>query len=98
MREASTAGSGRSAAGAGDHERASDTRRDDQLIIRRADPGDVDGVAGLAGELAQSFTFSRTRFQLAYPACSPTTAPACSWRCKDRSAGGTSSASKPRQG
>ncbi|MDR0344775.1 MAG: GNAT family N-acetyltransferase [Nocardiopsaceae bacterium] len=40
----------------------------DQLIIRRAGADDADGVAGLAGELAQSFPFSRTRFQAAYPA------------------------------
>jgi GNAT superfamily N-acetyltransferase len=39
----------------------------DQLTIRRADTGDVDEVAGLAGELAQSFRFSRERFQVAYP-------------------------------
>lgn len=38
------------------------------MTIRRADPGDVDGVAGLAGELAQSFTFSRKSFLAAYPA------------------------------
>jgi GNAT superfamily N-acetyltransferase len=46
----------------------SDARCDDQLTIRRADAGDVDEVADLAGELAQSFTFSRKRFQVAYPA------------------------------
>ena len=46
----------------------SDARWDDQLTIRRADAGDVDGVASLAGELAQSFPFSRGRFQAAYPA------------------------------
>ena len=38
------------------------------MAIRRVGAGDVDGVAGLAGELAQSFTFSRRRFQAAYPA------------------------------
>ena len=46
----------------------SDTPWDDQLTIRRAAAADVDGVADLAGELAQSFPFSRTRFQVAYPA------------------------------
>lgn len=38
------------------------------MAIRRAGAGDVDGVAGLAGELAQSFPLSRERFQAAYPA------------------------------
>ena len=38
------------------------------MTIRRAADGDVDGVAGLASELAQSFTFSRERFLAAYPA------------------------------
>jgi len=36
--------------------------------IRRASTGDADTVAGLAGELAQSFTFSRQRFRRGYPA------------------------------
>jgi GNAT superfamily N-acetyltransferase len=45
----------------------SDAPWDDQLTIRPAAAGDVDGVAGLAGELAQSFTFSRKRFQVAFP-------------------------------
>ena len=36
--------------------------------IRYADAGDADGVAGLAAELAQSFTFSREMFDLNYPA------------------------------
>jgi len=52
----------------GDHETVSDVRPNDQLAIRRAGAGDVDGVAGLAGELAQSFPFSRARFQVTYPA------------------------------
>jgi GNAT superfamily N-acetyltransferase len=52
----------------GDHETVSDARPNGQLTIRRADAGDVDGVACLAGELAQSFTFSPTRFQVTYPA------------------------------
>ena len=55
-------------AATGDHEAVSDARPDNQLTIRRADGGDIDGVAGLAGELAQSFAFSRTRFQVTYPA------------------------------
>ena len=36
--------------------------------IRRAEPSDADGVAGLAAELAQSFTFSATSFRVSYPA------------------------------
>lgn len=36
------------------------------MTIRRADAGDVERVAGLAGELAQSFAFSRKRFQVTY--------------------------------
>jgi len=36
--------------------------------IRRASAGDADSVADLAGELAQSFTFSRQRFRRTYPA------------------------------
>jgi GNAT superfamily N-acetyltransferase len=36
--------------------------------IRRAEAGDADGVAGLAAELAQSFTFSPERFRVNYPA------------------------------
>jgi GNAT superfamily N-acetyltransferase len=46
----------------------SDRPWDDRLTIRRAADEDVDEVAGLAGELAQSFTFSRERFLAAYPA------------------------------
>jgi GNAT superfamily N-acetyltransferase len=46
----------------------SDTPWDDRLTVRRAAAGDVDGVASLARELAQSVTFSRNRFQVAYPA------------------------------
>jgi GNAT superfamily N-acetyltransferase len=36
--------------------------------IRHADAGDADGVAALAAELAQSFTFSPERFRVCYPA------------------------------
>lgn len=36
--------------------------------IRRAEAGDADGVADLAAELAQSFTFSPERFRANYPA------------------------------
>lgn len=36
--------------------------------IRHARDGDADGVAELAGELAQSFTFSAERFRVNYPA------------------------------
>jgi GNAT superfamily N-acetyltransferase len=39
-----------------------------QCHIRPAGTGDADAVAGLAAELAQSFTFSRARFQVSYPA------------------------------
>ena len=46
----------------------SDARWDDRWTIRRARAGDAGGVAGLAGELAQSFPFSRESFQAAYPA------------------------------
>lgn len=54
-------------AGIGDHETVSDARPSGQLTIRRADAEDVGRVAGLAGELAQYSTFSRTRFQVTYP-------------------------------
>jgi len=46
----------------------SDRPWDDRLTIRRAAEWDVDWVAGLARELAQSFTLSRERFLAAYPA------------------------------
>jgi GNAT superfamily N-acetyltransferase len=36
--------------------------------IRHAGAGDTDGVAGLAAELAQSFTFCLERFRTSYPA------------------------------
>lgn len=39
-----------------------------QVQIRAARTGDAGAVAGLAGELAQSFPFSRDQFDLAYPA------------------------------
>ena len=39
-----------------------------RVQVRRAGPGDAGAVAGLAGELAQSFPFSREQFDLAYPA------------------------------
>lgn len=52
----------------GDHETVSNAWRNDQLTIRRAEAEDVEGVAGLAAELAQSFVFSRKRFQVTYPA------------------------------
>jgi GNAT superfamily N-acetyltransferase len=35
--------------------------------IRRAGAGDIDGVAALAAELAQSFEFSPERFRASYP-------------------------------
>ena len=35
--------------------------------IRQADPADAEAVAVLAGDLAQSFAFSRERFDLTYP-------------------------------
>jgi len=41
---------------------------DARCEIRRASASDADAVAGLAGELAQSFTFSRSRFRIGYPA------------------------------
>jgi GNAT superfamily N-acetyltransferase len=36
--------------------------------VRQATPADADKVAGLAAELAQSFAFSRTDFDVSYPA------------------------------
>jgi GNAT superfamily N-acetyltransferase len=36
--------------------------------IRRAGAGDIDGVAGLAAELAMSFELSPERFRVSYPA------------------------------
>jgi GNAT superfamily N-acetyltransferase len=48
----------------GDHDRVDGS----QVQVRRARPGDASDVAGLAGELAQSFPFSREQFDLAYPA------------------------------
>jgi len=41
---------------------------DSRIQIRRASGGDAGAVAGLAGELAQSFAFSRARFDVTYPA------------------------------
>ncbi len=35
--------------------------------VRHAGPGDADGVAALAAELAQSFAFSREKFRVSYP-------------------------------
>ena len=37
-------------------------------MIRRAEAGDADGVAGLAAEFAQSFVFSHEAFCVNYPA------------------------------
>jgi GNAT superfamily N-acetyltransferase len=48
----------------GDHDRVDGSR----VQVRRARTGDAGAVAGLAGELAQSFPFSRDQFDLAYPA------------------------------
>src|ERR1700722_5817458 len=48
----------------GDHDRVDGSR----VQVRRARTGDAVAVAGLAGELAQSFPFSRDQFDLAYPA------------------------------
>jgi GNAT superfamily N-acetyltransferase len=48
----------------GDHDRVDGS----PVQVRRARPGDAGAVAGLAGELAQSFPFSRDQFDLAYPA------------------------------
>jgi GNAT superfamily N-acetyltransferase len=39
-----------------------------RVQVRSAGPDDVGAVAGLAAELAQSFTFSRARFLSSYPA------------------------------
>jgi GNAT superfamily N-acetyltransferase len=47
----------------GDHDRVDGSR----VQVRRARTGDAGAVAGLAGELAQSFLFSREKFDLAYP-------------------------------
>jgi GNAT superfamily N-acetyltransferase len=44
------------------------TVRDARYRIRPAGPGDAGAVADLAAGLAQSFTFSRARFDLSYPA------------------------------
>jgi GNAT superfamily N-acetyltransferase len=52
------------AAAPGDHERVDGSR----VEVRRARTGDAGAVAGLAGELAQSFPFSRQKFDRAYPA------------------------------
>jgi GNAT superfamily N-acetyltransferase len=41
---------------------------DSRCQIRSATAGDADAVAGLAAELAQSFTFARTGFDRSYPA------------------------------
>jgi GNAT superfamily N-acetyltransferase len=41
--------------------------REPPVQIRQADTGDAEAVALLAGELAQSFAFSREKFDLAYP-------------------------------
>src|SRR6516165_4341701 len=48
----------------GDHGTVSDA----PCQIRRAGPGDAEAVADLAAGLAQSFPFSRARFDLSYPA------------------------------
>jgi len=48
----------------GDHDRVDGSR----VQVRRARPGDAGAVAGLAGELAQSFPFSREQFDRAYRA------------------------------
>jgi GNAT superfamily N-acetyltransferase len=42
--------------------------RDARYRIRPAGPGDAGAVADLAAGLAQSFPFSRARFDLSYPA------------------------------
>jgi len=36
--------------------------------VRRAEAGDIDGIAALAAELAMSFEFSPERFRASYPA------------------------------
>ncbi len=41
---------------------------DSRVQVRPARRADAAAVAGLAGELAQSFTFSREKFELSYPA------------------------------
>jgi GNAT superfamily N-acetyltransferase len=41
--------------------------REPQVQIRQADTADAGAVAVLAGELAQSFAFSREKFDLTYP-------------------------------
>jgi hypothetical protein len=45
----------------GEHERVDGSR----VQVRRARTGDAGAVAGLAGELAQSFPFSREKVDLA---------------------------------
>jgi GNAT superfamily N-acetyltransferase len=51
-------------AGTGDHTTVSDVR----FEIRRANAGDTNAVADLAGELARSFPLSHTKFRLSYRA------------------------------
>jgi GNAT superfamily N-acetyltransferase len=45
-----------------------DTSADSQGLVRHASADDRDGVAGLAAELAMSFTFSPEKFRVSYPA------------------------------
>jgi GNAT superfamily N-acetyltransferase len=40
---------------------------DSRIQVRHASAGDADAVAGLAGELAMSFAFSREQFDVSYP-------------------------------
>jgi GNAT superfamily N-acetyltransferase len=45
-----------------------DAAADWQGLVRHASADDEDGVAGLAAELAMSFTFSPQKFRVSYPA------------------------------
>jgi GNAT superfamily N-acetyltransferase len=51
-----------------DHVGAAGSGNGRHVQIRQAEAGDADGVAALAAELAQSFTFSAERFRVNYPA------------------------------
>lgn len=46
-----------------DHAQVHDSR----IQVRHASTGDADAVAGLAGQLAMSFEFSREQFDVSYP-------------------------------
>jgi hypothetical protein len=55
-------------ADSGDHETVSDARPNDQLAIRRAGAGDVDGWLASRASWRSPSPFSRASFQVTYPA------------------------------